>query len=133
MTEYLIDTSAAHRTDRLGPSFVNLVSSGRLATCGAVDLELGYSMRSARDHDRLVASRAGMPRAEVDEQVLRRALEVQGLLARRGWHRLPPVDLVVAAAAEVAGMTVLHYDSDFERIAQVTGQRHRWIAPRGSL
>jgi predicted nucleic acid-binding protein len=42
-------------------------------------------------------------------------------------------DLLVAAAAESAGVEVLHYDADFEVIAVVTGQPIRWLAPRGSL
>jgi predicted nucleic acid-binding protein len=46
---------------------------------------------------------------------------------------LPIPDLVIAAAAELAGQTVLHYDSDFELIADVTGQPHQWVLPRGSI
>jgi predicted nucleic acid-binding protein len=65
--------------------------------------------------------------------VLDRAFEVQGLLADRGQHRLPIPDLVIAAAAESADLTVLHYDADFERIAEVTGQAHDWVVPRGSV
>lgn len=55
------------------------------------------------------------------------------MLARKGHHRLPVIDLIVAAAAESAGLAVLHYDGDFERIAEVTGQPHEWVAPRGAL
>ncbi len=52
-----------------------------------------------------------------------RAVAVQGVLARRGQHRAPSVpDLLIAAAAELAGLTVLHLDKDFELIAEVTGQ-----------
>jgi len=60
-------------------------------------------------------------------------MEVQGLLARRGQHRLPMLDLLIAAAAEVNDLIVLHYDADFDRIANVTGQATEWVAPRGSL
>jgi len=52
---------------------------------------------------------------------------------RRGRHRLPIPDLIVAAAAESAGLIVLHYDGDFERIAEVTGQPTEWVVPRGAL
>jgi predicted nucleic acid-binding protein len=41
--------------------------------------------------------------------------------------------LLIAAAAEAAGVTVLHYDEDYDRIAKVTGQPTRWLAPAGSL
>lgn len=54
----------------------------------------------------------------------RRALEVQGVLAKRGQHRAPSVpDLLIAAAAEMSGLVVLHVDKDFELIAEVTGQQ----------
>jgi predicted nucleic acid-binding protein len=45
--------------------------------------------------------------------------------------RLP--DLIIAATAELAEATVLHYDADYERIAAITGQAVEWIAPKGSL
>ena len=48
---------------------------------------------------------------------------MQLLLADRGLHRAPAVpDLLIAAAAELAGLRVLHVDEDFELIASVTGQ-----------
>jgi len=52
-----------------------------------------------------------------------RSMEVLTLLADRGQHRAPSVpDLIIAAAAELAGLTVLHVDKDFEIIAEITGQ-----------
>ena len=52
-----------------------------------------------------------------------RAVDVLTLLADRGQHRAPSIpDLIIAATAELAGLTVLHLDKDFEVIAQVTGQ-----------
>jgi predicted nucleic acid-binding protein len=52
-----------------------------------------------------------------------RASEVQLLLADQGRHRAPSLpDLLIAAAAELTGLTVLHVDKDFELIASVTGQ-----------
>lgn len=65
-----------------------------------------------------------------------RAREVQAQLAARGsqLHRSVKVpDLLIAAAAELAGLTLLHYDQDFDTIAGVTGQPARWLAPHGSL
>jgi hypothetical protein len=52
-------------------------------------------------------------------------------LAAKGHHRRPIPDLLLAAVAEVHNATVLHYDADFEHIADVTGQAHEWIVPRG--
>jgi predicted nucleic acid-binding protein len=74
-----------------------------------------------------------MPRVLVNDACVERALEVQGMLAERSQHRAVPLpDLLVAACAEVAGLAVLHYDTDFDRIAKLTGQRTQWIVPRGS-
>jgi len=75
-----------------------------------------------------------LPRVPMSEEVLDRALEVQGRLAKRSQHRgvsLP--DLIIAACAEGAGLTVLHYDADYERIAEVTRQPVQWVVPRGSV
>jgi hypothetical protein len=70
----------------------------------------------------------------VNEANVERALEVQCMLAERSQHRAVPLpDLLVAACAESAGLAVLHYDADFERIAELTGQRVQWIVPRGSV
>jgi predicted nucleic acid-binding protein len=132
---YLGDKSALARMgvtavrQRLEP----LVIDGLLATCGIIDLEVGYSARNADIHAAISAERHALPRASLDDDVFDRALSVQGLLARRGQHRLAIPDLIIAAAAEKAGLTVLHYDADFERIADVTQQAHEWIVPRGSI
>jgi predicted nucleic acid-binding protein len=40
---------------------------------------------------------------------------------------------LIAAAAELGGLTVVHYDSDFDTIADLTGQPMEWVVPRGSL
>ena len=77
-----------------------------------------------------------LPSVPVDARVCARALEVQaGLGERRGAKRrtvkLP--DYIIAAASELAGTTVLHYDSDYATVASLTAQRHEWIAQRGSL
>ena len=75
-----------------------------------------------------------MPRVAVTEQIIDRALDVQGEMAGRGTHRAPsPADLVLAACAEANGLTVLHYDKDFDLIAEVTGQPVQWVAPAGSV
>ena len=65
------------------------------------------------------------------ETGIERAIEVQSVLARTGQHRGVTIpDLLVAAAAEAAGLQVLHYDADFDRIAAVTGQLTEWVVPR---
>lgn len=77
----------------------------------------------------------GVGDCPVGREVWGRALETYGLLAAQGalhQRQVTHADLLVAAAAEVAGVPVLHYDEDYERIAAVTGQEHHWIVPRGS-
>ena len=74
-----------------------------------------------------------LARAPRDDTVFERAMEVQGQLAQRGQHRLPIPDLIIATCAEDHGLTILHYDAEFERIADVTGQTQEWIVPRGSV
>ena len=135
MASYLIDKSALARmqqqaiAERLGP----IIEDGEAATCALIELEVLYSARNAAAHERLRRRRElAYERVELAETTFERAIEVQGLLARTGRHRIPIPDLVIAAAAEQAGLTVLHYDSDFDAISDVTGQAVEWVVPRGS-
>lgn len=99
------------------------------------DLVLLFGARSGPEH----RTRRGeillrFVHVPIDQATLDRAVDVQGLLADRGQHRGANVpDLVVAAAAERAELTVLHYDADFDLIATVTGQQTEWVVPRGSV
>lgn len=132
---YLADKSALARVHvpavrrRLGP----LIADGYVATCPVIDLEVLYSARSRDDYEGTLSERVAMPSCPVNEAVLARSMQVQRLLAQRGQHRLPVLDLIIAAVAEANDLTILHYDADFDRIAQVTRQPTEWIAPRGSL
>jgi predicted nucleic acid-binding protein len=111
-----------------------LLLAGEVATCGIVDLELLFSATSRATYRALSEALRGMPRAAMDEGCIRRALEVQSMLAERSQHRAVPLpNLLVAACAERAGLSVLHYDTDFERIAKLTGQATQWVVPRGSV
>jgi predicted nucleic acid-binding protein len=111
-----------------------LLLAGEIATCGIVDLELLYSARDRATYRALVEALRGMPRAPIDDATLNRSLEVQAMLAERSQHRAVPLpDLLIAACAERAELKVLHYDADFERIAELTGQPTQWIVPRGSV
>ena len=133
---YLIDKSALARIQnpaverRLAP----VIESGEAATCAIVDLEILYSTRNRQEHTRVRTRRAlAYRKVELTEAIFKRAMDVQELLAGRGRHRLPILALIIAAAAETAGMTVLHYDADFDTIAAVTRQNVEWVVPRGSL
>ncbi|WP_405178587.1 PIN domain nuclease [Nocardia sp. NBC_01377] len=103
-----------------------------VAACHLTALEVGYSARSHSDYVAKMVGQRSLVWLPVDEQVMDRALSVQEILARGGAHRLPIPDLIIAATAEVHGATVLHVDSDYERIARVTGQSHRRLASSGT-
>ena len=76
-----------------------------------------------------------LPRFEIDATVERRAIDAQRQLARLGHHRLPPVGLLVAAIADRHDLGVLHYDHDYDLLAEKTDLRFDsvWLAPRGVL
>lgn len=101
-----------------------------------VRLELLWTTRDHQDfavmRDKLEALRS----APMGDRVWRRAIDVFELFAERGplHHRQIGIpDLLIAAAAELAEVPILHYDRDFDVIAAVTGQPVRAIAPLGSL
>jgi predicted nucleic acid-binding protein len=134
---YLADKSAlARRQTRaeVREALDPLLLTGEIATCGIIDLELLYSATSPATYKALAAALQGMPRIPLEEITVERALEVQAKLAQRSQHRAVPLpDLLIAACAEHAGLTVLHYDADYERIAKLTKQTVQWIVPRGSV
>ncbi|HSO51352.1 MAG TPA: PIN domain nuclease [Actinomycetes bacterium] len=134
---WLVDKSVLARLARPEVREVVLprVQAGRIAISIVTELEIGFSARSVDDYlttrrtlvDYLVPILIA-PRAE------RRAREVQAELVRRGQHRAVSIpDLLMAAAAEVEQLSVLHYDADFELIASITGQPTQWVVPRGSV
>lgn len=107
---------------------------GRVATCGLLDLEVLYSAPNATSHAETRYERELFPRIPCGDAAVTRAIEVQGQLAEQGRHRAVPItDLVIAAAAEQAGLIVLHYDHDFDLIAEVTGQPTEWVVPSGTV
>ena len=132
---YLADKSALARmtyapvAERLAP----LIVGGQVATCAVIDLEVLYSARSLGDYEQVLAQRAALPTLPMTQAVTSRAVDVQHMLARRGQHRVPVPDLLIAATAEINSVAVIHYDSDYDLIAGVTGQPAEWVAPRGSL
>lgn len=132
---YLIDKSAwARATNPAVGETVRLLSeAGQLVTCAITNLEILYSARSRSDYVILQDELRGLLEIPMGPPETSRALHVQRELARTGHHRVPIPDLLIAATAESASATILHYDADFERIAGITSQPHMWIVPRGSI
>ena len=136
----LADTSAWVWTRAVGGqlrlAFDEDLVDGQIATCDMVRLELLYSARNATEFTSLRSELDALPNCPIGVDEWKRTLEVDGQLARQGGlhHRsVRHPDLLIAAAAEVAGVPVLHYDEDYDRIAAITGQDVLWLAPRGSL
>jgi predicted nucleic acid-binding protein len=137
VARYLIDKSALARggnpivADVLDP----LLEAGLLAICGVVELEMLYSARNAQDHQQMrFELECGFEWLPTNDQDFRRAAEIQGLLAAKATHRAVSLaDLLIAAVAERHKVAVLHYDADFDLVAQHTTQPTHWIVPRGSL
>ncbi|HEY9439462.1 MAG TPA: PIN domain nuclease [Streptomyces sp.] len=131
IASYLIDTSALARV-LLGQStadWSDKIAAGLVAICDITELEVLYSARSATDRDRLKqAFDIHYTWCPMPDGIYRRAHAVQEQMTAKGEHRSAgPIDLLVAAVAEAAGLTLLHYDRDFETIARTTGQPVRII------
>jgi hypothetical protein len=131
---YLADTSAWNRSRYVDDWWEELIERNEIAVCVPVRLELLSSARDPREYKALADDLKGFREFPADERVERAALSAQERLARAGQQRGPkPVDLLIAATAEIHGVTLLHYDRHFDLIADVTGQEAAWLAPRGSL
>ncbi|MDP8908158.1 MAG: PIN domain nuclease [Chloroflexota bacterium] len=137
----LADTSAwvwsrRRAYPQLRQAFDAALVDGELATCDMVRLELLYSARNAEEFAEIREELAALVDCPTATDQWHRALSVyEQLSARGGAHQrsVKHPDLLIAAAAEAAGITVLHYDEDYDRIAEITGQPTRWLAPAGSL
>ncbi|MFJ6541024.1 PIN domain nuclease [Streptomyces sp. NPDC091385] len=111
------------------------LEEGLIARCPVTEIEFLRSAENAQDREGMASDlEALFGWAALDDRAVTRAWSVQRELAATGEHRSAgTVDLLVAATAELQGLTVLHYDNDFETIASVTGQRTHWLMPPGTL
>jgi predicted nucleic acid-binding protein len=132
---HLVDSSVLTRLGRpaIRDAIEPMAERRELARAGLSDLEIGYSARTASEWDRLLAALDVFELVETNSDHLRRARQVQRLLASKHQRGRKVPDLLIAAAAEARGMTVLHYDADFDRIAAVTGQACQWVVAAGSV
>jgi len=127
VTSWLIDKSALVRL-AVSPDAADWaarIERGLVRIATVTRLEVGYSARSGSDlRDGLQRPPlSSMPVEYLTPAIEDRSVEVLALLADKGLHRAPSIpDLIIAAAAELAGLTVLHLDKDFDVIAEITGQ-----------
>ena len=134
MTQYLVDTSAWQRIGQVVDRWSELVEAKEMALCTPVALELLYSARGRDDYVSLTEDLAWFPHLAIDARVELAALRNQRSLAAQSQHRGPtPTDHLIAALAEVHGVTLLHYDRHFDLIASATGQKTEWLARRGTI
>jgi predicted nucleic acid-binding protein len=122
VTDWLIDKSALVRLGGCpdAEEWAGRIERGLVRITTMTRLEVGYSARTAAQARSVFGTPpiSMMPVEYLTPAIEDRALEVQLLLANKGHHRAPSIpDLLIAAAAELAGLTVLHLDKDFDLIA----------------
>ncbi|UNB50688.1 PIN domain nuclease [Mycolicibacterium sp. YH-1] len=134
---FLIDTSAAARMQHphVGGVLGELIEAGLVATTAALDAEALYSARSADEFARLRDDRRkAFEYIPTNDEDWQSAIDAQYNLALSGRHRSVGVaDLLNAVIAGRHGLTILHYDRDFDTAADVLEFGHRWVAERGTL
>jgi predicted nucleic acid-binding protein len=132
---HLLDTSVLTRLGKpeVRAAIEPKTQLGQLARAGISDLEIGYSARNDSEWDRLAGALEVFELIETTAEHVVRARHVQRLLAAKHQRGRKVPDLLIAAAAEVRGLTVLHYDSDYDQIAAVTGQSCEWVVVAGSV
>jgi predicted nucleic acid-binding protein len=133
----LADKSAlewARRDHRARNAFLDLRNAHVIAACHMTALEICYSARNLSDLDALLAGQRALEWLPVGEAVMERALQVQRLIAANtgNGHRPPIPDLIIAAAAELHRAEVLHVNSDYDMIADVTSQPMRRLFDPGN-
>ncbi len=134
-TAWLIDKSAIGRLHLAvdADAWPDRIERGMVRISTVTRLEIGFSARSGDDHRALFAEPpiTSMPVEYLTPMIEDRAVEIQSALAERGHHRAPSIpDILIAATAELAELTVLHIDEDFELIASFTGQPHERLELR---
>ncbi len=137
MTE-LVDTSvwARKRQPGIRPWFDSAIVEGDIAMCDVVALELLHSASTAAIYRAVEANLAALPQLAMGADTFERARTIYRRLAELGnaLHRsVKHADVLIAACADVHGITLVHYDHDYDAIASVSGQPMRWVAPRGTI
>lgn len=133
----VIDTSAWSRAHhpQVRDLWMPALLSDRLRILPAVRLEILLTARAGRVFDDLAAELSALRTAPLTAAVLRTAEHAMRALAHRsaGAQRLPIVDYLVGAAAQETGAAVLHYDRDYDTLADIMDFESVWLAPPGSL
>jgi predicted nucleic acid-binding protein len=137
----LLDNSAwsqlgqDHVADERVREVAEWMAQREIAVCMPFLLEAGYSAQSAANHREMMAKFDELPRIAIDAEVERLAMQAQRELAEIGHRRLAPMDVMIAACAHRSESGVLHYDGDYDTLAEHTGLTFDsvWLAPAGTL
>ena len=130
---HLLDKSAwaqAPKHSEAAHRIASLIRRGDLALCTMTALEILYSSRNAAEYERDYSRLTKLPWLDLSDP--RAAVQLQRQLAERGQHRTSIPDVVIAATAAEHDLVVLHYDSDYERLSEVSGARQEWIIDRAT-
>jgi predicted nucleic acid-binding protein len=137
VTRYLADKSALARLHLppVSEVLVPLMERGLVSICGVTELELLYSARNIQERGRMKQQiDASLDFVLEPDGLWTTASKIQEALTEKGQHRAASIpDLLVAATASAAGLSVLHYDNDFDTIAAFTGQPTHWVLPAGTV
>ena len=137
----LLDNSAwsqlgqDHVADERVQEVAEWMAQREIGVCMPFMLEAGYSAQSATNHREMMIKFDRLPRVMIDSEVERLAIQAQRELAEIGHHRLAPMDVMIAACAHQAEAGVLHYDGDYDILAEKTSLvfESEWLAPSGTL
>jgi predicted nucleic acid-binding protein len=137
----LLDNSAwsqlgqDHVADERVQEVAEWMAQREIAVCMPFLLEAGYSAQSAANHREMMVKFDRLPRVRIDSEVERLVIQAQRELAEMGHHRLAPMDVIIAACAHQAEAGVLHYDGDYDILAEKTSLvfESEWLAPPGTL
>ena len=122
------------RFPQLSVWFNAQAAAGHVLVCDLVVLELIRATSNEQGARAVAAQLEPFASIPMPHRIWPRARETQLLLAAGGDHRrVPPADLLLAAAAEAAAVRIVHYDRDYERIAQVTALDQSWLVPDGTF
>jgi predicted nucleic acid-binding protein len=117
--------------------FEHALASGELWTCPPALLEMRFSGRDTAGFQLTARRLSALPYASLTAAAADAAVQAQEELAVAPGvsHRVKPVDLLIAAVAASEGLGVLHYDGDYDTIAEHTSLRFAsvWVAPKGSI
>jgi predicted nucleic acid-binding protein len=133
----VVDNSAWSRAVRpqVREAWKQALRTDRLRISPIGRLEMLFSARGGEAFDKLADELSAVRAAPLTATIARAAEDAMRTLAHRsaGAQRIPIADYLLAAAAQELGAAVIHYDSDYDTLAQVMAFESVWLAPRGSL